>query len=449
MPTERGGSAADALIAGAVARHDELLEQHGDAVAAAITAPLQGLDHDSTPLLRPIFVTRPTVEQVDHATRVLLRAVAAATERLVQDRALRRQIGYPAYLDEILDIDREHGVFPFAGRFDGLWDGSTVRFVEFNPRPGLYQWQWDMFEAYTGTPLARELGRQFAFTPVHYRPEPGVAAAQRLAGGQARPPVAVVRHRGADPYLHGDDIFRHLAREGFEVQWGPPESLSHEDGALRRGGVTFSLVDVMIEDLIDPDGRGEAVRAALHGGAATAVLGISRYLICYYKHLLELLSDPQHHGMFDAGTRAALARHIPWTRVVRERRTVLPDGTEDELVPFVREQREQLVLKASSGTHGGQVVLGWNTDRETWDRTLRQALRRAFVVQQRAGAPRETFPVLLDGRPARRSLVWDISPHVWNDDQLGGFIARPSPTGLTAFGAGRCIAPVWVIEGRR
>jgi hypothetical protein len=113
----------------------------------------------------------------------------------------------------------------------------------------------------------------------------------------------------------------------------------------------------------------------------------------------EVLSDPvllERH--FTADERAILARHVPWTRLVRERRTLLPDGSTGELVPFVRAHKDDLVLKPNRSYGGYGVVVGPAVDDGAWQQAVDGACASPdqLVVQQRADVPVRQLPVRHD-----------------------------------------------------
>jgi hypothetical protein len=89
-------------------------------------------------------------------------------------------------------------------------------------------------------------------------------------------------------------------------------------------------------------------------------------------------------------------RHVPWTRLVRERRTQLADGSVGDLPEFVRAERELLVLKPNRGYGGAGVCIGGLETQSAWERALDRAMAEsdAWVVQQRVTMPVHGFPVI-------------------------------------------------------
>jgi hypothetical protein len=111
----------------------------------------------------------------------------------------------------------------------------------------------------------------------------------------------------------------------------------------------------------------------------------------------EVLTDPiltQKH--FSADERQIFRRHILWTRVLAERSTQLPNGQVGELLPYLRQEQESLVLKPNRSYGGKGVVLGHLMDEKEWQAAIETALADSgrWVVQQLASIPVSEFPAL-------------------------------------------------------
>src|SRR5213075_2390870 len=76
------------------------------------------------------------------------------------------------------------------------------------------------------------------------------------------------------------------------------------------------------------------------------------------KSCWEILTDPQFtQKYFSADERQVFRRHILWTRIVSDRKTLLPAGHVGDLMEFVREGHERLVLKPNQSFGGEGVVI--------------------------------------------------------------------------------------------
>src|SRR3989304_5035398 len=144
---------------------------------------------------------------------------------------------------------------------------------------------------------------------------------------------------------------------------------------------------------------------------------------------LAVLSDERNAHLFDAQERQAIDAHIPWTRRVEERRTVFR-GLPVDLVPLILEHHEQFVLKANDEYGGRGITLGWETDAETWERTVVAAVAEPTVVQERVLLPREPFPSMIDGRLQIFDRMLDIDPFIVYGATAEGCVTRPSTASL-------------------
>ncbi|TMD51817.1 MAG: circularly permuted type 2 ATP-grasp protein [Chloroflexi bacterium] len=187
------------------------------------------------------------------------------------------------------------------------------------------------------------------------------------------------------------------------------------------------------------------VRAYLEG--AVTVVNSFRAKLLHKKMSLALLSDDRYAALYTAPQRAAIAKHIPWTRKVREGHTTYA-GKVVDLDDFVMAHRTQLVLKPNDEYGGKGVVLGWTIDQHEWEQSFLAALASSYVVQERVPVPRYPFPVVLD-RMHFLDLSIDHDPYLfWG--RVSGTLARVSSSALLNVTAGAgSVVPTYVIAGGR
>ncbi|HSD68758.1 MAG TPA: carboxypeptidase M32, partial [Woeseiaceae bacterium] len=119
-----------------------------------------------------------------------------------------------------------------------------------------------------------------------------------------------------------------------------------------------------------------------------------------HKSGFELFTNEQLAARyFSAEELQLFRRHVLWTRIVSARRTSLPHGVGD-LPEFIRNHREQLVLKPNRGYGGAGIHIGSSVEQGEWEHLIDQALahakdpHRSWVVQQAASLPVHEFPIL-------------------------------------------------------
>jgi carboxypeptidase Taq len=120
-----------------------------------------------------------------------------------------------------------------------------------------------------------------------------------------------------------------------------------------------------------------------------------------HKTGLEVLTDPTFtEKYFTADDRRLFRRHVLWTRLIGDRKTSFPDGREGDLLPYIRRNRETLIIKPNRAYGGTGVVLGASTTQAEWERVIDEAAalvadpEKSSVVQKATRLPVHEFPVL-------------------------------------------------------
>ncbi|MDP3768377.1 MAG: hypothetical protein Q8S13_10210, partial [Dehalococcoidia bacterium] len=256
-----------------------------------------------------------------------------------------------------------------------------------------------------GDVLARAYpGRRLVPTP-----DPRRLLLEELAGvstrlGRRLRTVALLEN--AD-YTTGTDEFGSLARdlsqEGLTAFVADPRQFRVSPrGQLMVGDREVDLIyrDCELSEFVEMEEGGARLtamrRAIQEGRLVSGLLWEFDHKSCW-----EILTDPTYARAFTPSQRRLFARHIPWTRLVRQTHTRDPRGARVDLVRYVRAHQASLVLKPNT-LYGGQgVVVGRTVTRAVWERTLAQALRgdTPYVAQELARIATHRFPVLAHGRP--------------------------------------------------
>jgi hypothetical protein len=421
------------LVADAIAHYDELLagrcdprgwwQQHADEVRRHW--------HDEAPMeafvLRPLMIDEATYAATCASLAQVMHAVSLATDRLAADEPMRRALGIPAYLEPLLALDREAGKPACLGRLDGIMgDDGRLTVIEYNSEPQSAAFQYELERSFERLPIAEAFARRFRVRTVNLYDQLYGALAERGPGGRM-PCVAILdkalwrSHRRAG-------IFRPLmysAARGCPVLYVEPEELEYRDGKLTASGIRVDMVAfVSWELVINERKRLVKVLKAIADRAVEVFAGLSRGLLASYKVVFELLSSPEYRGMFSPEVAAALARHVPWTRVLRERTTDHAGATVD-LLGFVAEHRARLVIKPSGGGGGANVTIGRDTGDEAWAQAIQRGASQGWIVQELAVAERQRFPVVdLAGTIEHHELACEYTPYVWNGARVEGVLCR-------------------------
>jgi uncharacterized circularly permuted ATP-grasp superfamily protein len=174
-----------------------------------------------------------------------------------------------------------------------------------------------------------------------------------------------------------------------------------------------------------------AALVAAYAARAVCVANSFRCKAAHKKAFFAVLTDDRWSHLFSDREKLVIRRHVPWTRVVREGR-VRRNGATFDLIPHLRNNRAQFVMKPNDEYGGSGVTLGWDvTDRE-WDRAIARALAEqecGWVAQERIAVRRETFPACTPDGIEMRDMLVDFAPYVFRG-KVAGVLTRLSATGL-------------------
>jgi hypothetical protein len=188
-------------------------------------------------------------------------------------------------------------------------------------------------------------------------------------------------------------------RYGLTVMHADPSELVLEDGRVWYEGQRVDLAyrDYGVTDLLELEAEGvdvEPMRMLLRENRVVSSIAAD----LDQKACWEVLTDPRLcQQYFTPEERQLFQRHVLWTRVLSDRRTVLPDGRQGNLLEYARSSHEALVLKPNRSYGGDGIVIGPAVTRDEWDAALQAALADPddrWVVQQLASIPVREFPVV-------------------------------------------------------
>jgi hypothetical protein len=307
-------------------------------------------------------------------------------------------------------------------------------------------------EVFLGLPVMRRFLRRF-----EVRSQPArhsvmhslVHAYRQWSGRTERPRIAILDWREVPTYTEFIITAEYLRSQGFECSIADPRDTEYRDGRLYADGAPVDLIykRVLISELIGRGGMDHPiVRAVLD--RAVCMVNPFRCKLLHKKASLAVLSDERNADLFTPEERSCIDAHIPWTRVVEERRT-RHRGEDIDLLDWMADQKENLVLKPNDEYGGTGIVLGWETDSQRWQAAMRDALAAPTIVQERVSIPREPYPILVDGGVRFEDRILDTAPFIFHGGYMDGCLTRLSTESLVnvTSGGGSSLA-TFVVEPR-
>jgi uncharacterized circularly permuted ATP-grasp superfamily protein len=276
-----------------------------------------------------------------------------------------------------------------------------------------------------------------------------LASWRAFAGSWRLPSIAIVDWAGLPTQTEFAFFERYFGELGISARVVEPAAVDYHNGRLYAGGEPIDVIykRVLLHELVDDGGLDQPIVRAVRD-RAVCMVNPFRCKLMHKKASLAVLSDERHAHLFDAGAQTAIRAHVPWTRVVEERKTEYRGATVD-LVPFAVATREQLVLKPNDDYGGAGIVLGWTVDAAEWERAVQRALASPYIVQERVAIASEPYPSLVDGRLQIIDRMLDTAPFVCHGRYMSGCLTRLSTSALLNVTAGGgSSVPVFVVEKR-
>jgi hypothetical protein len=329
---------------------------------------------------------------------------------------------------------------------------GALRFTEFNAEtPAAAAYTDELADVFLNLPVMAAFQKRYNAVLQPARPGTlnAILSCWKEWGGRGLPRVAILDWREVPTYPEFELWVDYMARQGLEARIFDPREVVFTDGRLRAGDYAIDLIykRVLISELIERGGMRHPVFEALRA-RAVCIVNSPRCKPLYKKASLAVLSDDANARLFSAEQQNAIAEHVPWTRVMEQRRT-LHDGEEEDLVSFVRANRELLVLKPNDDYGGKGIVLGWTVDAAKWDEAIQTALSVPYIVQERVVLPSEPFPAWVDGTLHIGERMLDTAPFVTMGSYVEGCLTRIGTDPLLNVTAGGgSTVPTFVIEPR-
>lgn len=449
MPLQRAISTyhdilARGLAADTQARMDEQLRRRG----------LYFGERPLCSVLRPRFLTHQQYRFLQERVGILLGAFDRAYEAALAEDSIRAQFGLLEWEEELVRDDPGFREPSPVSRLDAFFVGERggLRFTEYNAETPAGAAYGDLLtEVFLGLPVMREFLRTHEVQPLlarHNVLHALTSAYIQWSGRTELPRIAILDWEEVPTYSEFVVTVDYFRSQGVECVIADPRDVEYSGGRLVAGGMPVDLIykRVLITELIERGGLDHPVVRAVRDGAVCMVNPF-RCKILHKKASLAVLSDERNAHLFTEEQREAIALHIPWTRVVEERRTDHA-GEEIDLVEYAAANRERLVLKPNDEYGGTGILLGWEVEEEEWRAGLKKGLAEHYIVQERISIPSEPYPSMVGGSLSIEDRILDTAPFVFFGEYMDGCLTRLSTEALVnvTAGGGSSLATFLVAE---
>jgi hypothetical protein len=448
------------MLHSAVSRYHELLTE-GDLAESSRKMLDEGLERSRlifggrrlSPYLRPHFVTEEDWARVTKICETVWGAIQKVKDAAIEEPSLLDELGMTEIERDLVGIDPGYKEVSPTARLDSFLTETAYSFVELNAEnPAGIAFADAAYEVFSQLPVMRRFAEDYHVRPLmgrHQMLEVLLRVYKEYLGRQPerRPHIAIVDLKDV-PTTQEFELFKeYFEKEGHPAIICSPDELEWRGNKLRAGDFEIDVVykRLLVNEYIPIIKECPALLDAYRAGGVCLVNSFRSKLI-HKKALFAVLTDERHARLFTPAEQSAIRLHVPWTRMVRAGNTEYR-GKQVDLLEFIMETRDRLVLKPNDDYGGHGIYIGWNTDEIAWNEALRGALGDGdYLVQERVPTAREVFPALqADGTVEFAEQLVDLDPLLFSG-KVGSAFTRLSFTELANVSSGGGMVPTFIIE---
>ena len=409
-----------------------------------------------SPYLRPHFVTEDDFARVCRVCETVWSAIEKVKDAAVGDESLLDELGLTPIERELAKIDPGYRAVSPTARLDSFLTDEAYSFVELNGEsPAGIAYADAAFGIFEQLPVMQRFKQRYNVRRFNGSPlmlKVLVDCYEEFLGRKPEraPHIAIIDLKGM-PTQKEFELFReYFESQGYPSVIASPDELEFTNGRLRVRDFEIDIVykRLLVNEYLPIMNEQPALLDAYRAGAVCMVNSF-RSKIIHKKALFAVLTDARYKSLFTSDEQEMIKGHVPWTRCVRAGKSDY-FGKEIDLLEFIGEQRDRLVLKPNDDYGGHGIYIGWNIDEIGWDEAIHNALANGdYLVQERVPTARETFPALTpqDTIQFVEQLV-DLDPLLFNG-KVGAAFTRLSSNELANVTAGGGMVPTFIISDKQ
>lgn len=402
------------------------------------------------PFLRPNFVTQKQYDSLVKAGEALMSAIDRMQKMVLASPILLARMQLLPAEKMLAAIDPGYDVPEVSSKLDLQLNNGSLHVSQYNPdSPTGVAYSEGLSDIFYDCPPVKEFRRRYNLTRVGGK-RPFLAAllkAYKQFGGAGKPHIAILEFKnpsGSSEFELFRDFFR---KEGFQCEIVSPEQLEYRNGVLRAGNFAINLIyrRIGVQEFLVKFNLSHPLVAA-YRDKKVCMVNSFRSELAQKRSMFSLLTDDALTAKFPPLERKAIRDHLPWTRLVKP--GITTHGTDQvNLIDFIHQNRETLVLKPNDDSGDDPTFVGAAQDQTSWERSVRQAQRTPYVVQETVEAARFLFPMLNYGHLEFKEMQVDVHPQVFLG-KVSGCSSWVSAANASAFSTSAGLTPTFIIDSK-
>ncbi|HEY9842035.1 MAG TPA: hypothetical protein V6D23_16340 [Candidatus Obscuribacterales bacterium] len=405
--------------------------------------------------LAPMFLKQASVDRIGKVAVELDRILDKAVNLFFEDEYVQSYLPYPDLPLDWIKWDPKYKKPTMLSRHDALFDGKSLKFIEFNTdNPGGRGWLDTYEDLLIHSPLYKDLIAEYCNVsdrPMLFALKEALLKCYREWGGtKQKPRVALVSFKSFLPGSDSEIVRDYLIEHGIEANFIDPREFEYRNGKLYSGNVQFDIVNMCLRFTFFkryPREMRDFLQALKEG--AVCQVNSFRATVGSQKEMLSFLSNEENHHYFTDKESQCIKDHIPWTRKMDETITISADGRDISLQDYAIKNQDNLVLKPTWAAGGYEVYVGKFTDKNKWSSAVESAMGCPWwILQDAVEIPEYEFPVIRDNKVVLEKKNLNLNPYVF-DGEYVGCLGRISESKVINVSAGGGIIPVFGLKAEK
>lgn len=406
-------------------------------------------------VLRPHFLSAEQYLMIGDVCAMVAGAARQVVAYALKTPAVLAQLALTPGEQRLIEYDPGYNEFSVSSRLDSFLtsDSSSFQFVEYNAEsPAAIAYEDLLSGVFQELPVMQEFSRAYDVAPLPARDRllKAILDAYREWGGTDEPRIAIVDWDGLPTRSEFEMFQQYFGEHGLSAVICSPEDLRYTGQVLYADDqpIDFVYKRLLTAEFLNRLGNDvfEHPLVQAYRDRTVCVANNFRAKLLHKKMIFGLLSDPAITSAagISADDTARLGTHIPWTRCVQAMRTDYA-GTEVDLLPFITQHRERLLLKPNDDYGGAGITIGWETSAEDWAAAVKAATAQPFVVQERVVIAYEDYPAMVDGHLNISQRLVDTDPFLFGSEVQGCLTRLSTVTLLNVTAGGGSTTPTFVL----
>lgn len=413
-----------------------------------------------SPYLRPHFVTETDWSRITTTCETIFGALQKVKDAAIADDAILDELGVTEIEKKLVKIDPKYSHVSPTSRLDSFLTDDTYSYVELNGEsPAGIAFSDSASEIFRSLPVMEKFTERYSVRTLEGSSkmlDVLLDCYTEFCGGiiSHKPVIAIVDLNDL-PTIKEFELFRdYFESKSYHSIICSPDELKFNGSRLSCRGTDIDIVykRLLVNEYLPIMNEQPALLDAYRAGVVCMVNSFRGKLV-HKKAVFAVLTNERYKYLFNNDELSAIGKHIPWTRMFREERTLLRTGSdrvteEIDLVEWVRANSGKLVLKPNDDYGGHGIYIGWNSTAAEWDEAIDLALENGdYLIQERVKTAKELFPMLTDdeGHWEFVEQLVDLDPLLFLG-KVGSAFTRLSSTELANVSSGGGMVPTFILS---